>query len=103
MGIEPTAQAWEAWVLPLYDARNSGDLKRVPRHGQIGEQAGEQLRAELAKVLPEAPQNLGRHQVSELLRRRVISPSPQSPLSSSSPDAGRETGFTATLKVTNAL
>ena len=21
MGIEPTAQAWEAWVLPLYDAR----------------------------------------------------------------------------------
>src|SRR6202035_37398 len=24
MGIEPTAQAWEAWVLPLYDAR-AGD------------------------------------------------------------------------------
>ena len=23
MGIEPTAQAWEAWVLPLYDARAS--------------------------------------------------------------------------------
>jgi hypothetical protein len=22
MGIEPTAQAWEAWVLPLYDARD---------------------------------------------------------------------------------
>ena len=22
MGIEPTAQAWEAWVLPLYDARS---------------------------------------------------------------------------------
>src|SRR5258708_32658074 len=21
MGIEPTAQAWEAWVLPLYDDR----------------------------------------------------------------------------------
>ena len=25
MGIEPTAQAWEAWVLPLYDARIDGD------------------------------------------------------------------------------
>ncbi len=25
MGIEPTAQAWEAWVLPLYDARLSGN------------------------------------------------------------------------------
>ena len=23
MGIEPTAQAWEAWVLPLYDARSA--------------------------------------------------------------------------------
>ena len=28
MGIEPTAQAWEAWVLPLYDAR-SGRLGRI--------------------------------------------------------------------------
>ena len=25
MGIEPTAQAWEAWVLPLYDARLGPD------------------------------------------------------------------------------
>jgi hypothetical protein len=25
MGIEPTAQAWEAWVLPLYDARSGAD------------------------------------------------------------------------------
>jgi hypothetical protein len=25
MGIEPTAQAWEAWVLPLYDARYPSD------------------------------------------------------------------------------
>ena len=31
MGIEPTAQAWEAWVLPLYDARNVPDSSR-PRH-----------------------------------------------------------------------
>ncbi len=28
MGIEPTAQAWEAWVLPLYDARRSPILIR---------------------------------------------------------------------------
>ena len=37
MGIEPTAQAWEAWVLPLYDARSfdsakpSVTLPRLPR------------------------------------------------------------------------
>ena len=38
MGIEPTAQAWEAWVLPLYDARYSsivimspGDLQTALR------------------------------------------------------------------------
>jgi hypothetical protein len=31
MGIEPTAQAWEAWVLPLYDARYPIDSSRVPR------------------------------------------------------------------------
>jgi hypothetical protein len=30
MGIEPTAQAWEAWVLPLYDARYSSILIRSP-------------------------------------------------------------------------
>ena len=35
MGIEPTAQAWEAWVLPLYDARDGPDSNRVPRGGQI--------------------------------------------------------------------
>ncbi len=28
MGIEPTAQAWEAWVLPLYDARYPPDSSR---------------------------------------------------------------------------
>ena len=28
MGIEPTAQAWEAWVLPLYDARRGGHFMR---------------------------------------------------------------------------
>ncbi len=35
MGIEPTAQAWEAWVLPLYDARNRFDSSRVARVRQI--------------------------------------------------------------------
>ncbi len=35
MGIEPTAQAWEAWVLPLYDARYALDSSRVPRGRQI--------------------------------------------------------------------
>jgi hypothetical protein len=29
MGIEPTAQAWEAWVLPLYDARFGDDFRHV--------------------------------------------------------------------------
>jgi hypothetical protein len=28
MGIEPTAQAWEAWVLPLYDAREGRHCNR---------------------------------------------------------------------------
>jgi hypothetical protein len=42
MGIEPTAQAWEAWVLPLYDARAVGLIvvasleggKLAPRKGK---------------------------------------------------------------------
>jgi hypothetical protein len=29
MGIEPTAQAWEAWVLPLYDARVLPDSNKI--------------------------------------------------------------------------
>jgi hypothetical protein len=35
MGIEPTAQAWEAWVLPLYDARYPRDSRRVPQGRQM--------------------------------------------------------------------
>src|ERR1700734_4056973 len=31
MGIEPTAQAWEAWVLPLYDARLEAIITRSDR------------------------------------------------------------------------
>jgi hypothetical protein len=33
MGIEPTAQAWEAWVLPLYDARAVNLIVVVPLEG----------------------------------------------------------------------
>jgi hypothetical protein len=33
MGIEPTAQAWEAWVLPLYDARAVGLIVIAPLEG----------------------------------------------------------------------
>ena len=32
MGIEPTAQAWEAWVLPLYDARAVADSSRLSEY-----------------------------------------------------------------------
>jgi hypothetical protein len=35
MGIEPTAQAWEAWVLPLYDARAGWILCARARSAQI--------------------------------------------------------------------
>jgi len=40
MGIEPTAQAWEAWVLPLYDARRALDSSRVARCRQIARGCG---------------------------------------------------------------
>jgi hypothetical protein len=33
MGIEPTAQAWEAWVLPLYDARAENLIVVAPLEG----------------------------------------------------------------------
>jgi hypothetical protein len=35
MGIEPTAQAWEAWVLPLYDARAASILVAPENAWQI--------------------------------------------------------------------
>jgi hypothetical protein len=35
MGIEPTAQAWEAWVLPLYDARAAPIVFASPTPVQI--------------------------------------------------------------------
>jgi hypothetical protein len=41
MGIEPTAQAWEAWVLPLYDARVATDSSRLAlEHANRGIQIG---------------------------------------------------------------
>jgi hypothetical protein len=40
MGIEPTAQAWEAWVLPLYDARS----RRILDNGiLVAFRAGKQI------------------------------------------------------------
>ncbi len=44
MGIEPTAQAWEAWVLPLYDARYALDSIRDPSGRQLDQ--GERNRCE---------------------------------------------------------
>src|SRR5271163_3529939 len=40
MGIEPTAQAWEAWVLPLYDARVGVFLFASPPSAQIARPGG---------------------------------------------------------------
>jgi hypothetical protein len=31
MGIEPTSEAWEASILPLYDARSGGDWAIIPK------------------------------------------------------------------------
>lgn len=36
MGIEPTALAWEARVLPLYDARSGGLFALLCRHAAWG-------------------------------------------------------------------
>ena len=41
MGIEPTALAWEARVLPLYDTRFEGSL--FTRITRPGEAAGEKI------------------------------------------------------------
>ncbi len=38
MGIEPTAQAWEAWVLPLYDARDPLDSRHYGPGRQISDE-----------------------------------------------------------------
>jgi hypothetical protein len=56
MGIEPTAQAWEAWVLPLYDARYSlilimsaGNLQTVLGRGAGGRTRRANLAGEIAR------------------------------------------------------
>jgi hypothetical protein len=46
MGIEPTAQAWEAWVLPLYDARYEADSN----HGATAAANATRLIAVIAAV-----------------------------------------------------
>jgi hypothetical protein len=43
MGIEPTAQAWEAWVLPLYDARLARILVALPQRINAVRQSPEEL------------------------------------------------------------
>ena len=48
MGIEPTAQAWEAWVLPLYDARARHD------HNALGSARQLKLDAQAMYALQEA-------------------------------------------------
>src|ERR1700733_13819302 len=48
MGIEPTAQAWEAWVLPLYDARAGSIITRSPRRANCDRLAGFLSSAEAA-------------------------------------------------------
>ncbi len=59
MGIEPTAQAWEAWVLPLYDARIDADVnaeqsKRQPGSLQtVGNRRGWARR--IYRAIPQAP------------------------------------------------
>jgi hypothetical protein len=34
MGIEPTSEAWEASILPLYDARPALTLSNLPQSGK---------------------------------------------------------------------
>jgi hypothetical protein len=40
MGVEPTSLAWEARVMPLYDARTGRDSTRVLRRSAIAEAGG---------------------------------------------------------------
>jgi hypothetical protein len=35
MGIEPTSEAWEASILPLYDARSNYNLANASPRGKI--------------------------------------------------------------------
>jgi hypothetical protein len=45
MGIEPTSEAWEASILPLYDARSGANFTRIsPTFGARKEAAALDLR-----------------------------------------------------------
>ena len=88
MGIEPTAQAWEAWVLPLYDARSEfgfyapcdgssksvfqkgkGALRRRPSRPQIAlTRSGEQ---QLEKLVVHFQLQCAADNAGEVLRRRI--------------------------------
>ena len=40
MGIEPTSEAWEASILPLYDARSGGDEGRIAPQLRVRKETG---------------------------------------------------------------
>ena len=40
MGIEPTSEAWEASILPLYDARSFADVLIIPMNRTVRTDAG---------------------------------------------------------------
>ena len=51
MGIEPTALAWEARVLPLYDARLGGHCSQDYRRWQIARDDDFALDAQSQKLI----------------------------------------------------
>ena len=56
MGIEPTALAWEARVLPLYDARCAIDSSRVPAGRQFVGRCGGDIAPPLTHWLGSTPE-----------------------------------------------
>ena len=51
MGIEPTSEAWEASILPLYDARSFSSFLII--HNQVTERIEPRIPAQ---VIPRSPQ-----------------------------------------------
>ena len=43
MGIEPTSEAWEASILPLYDARSSPIIRNKRRAGIVRNPSAQRL------------------------------------------------------------
>jgi hypothetical protein len=60
MGIEPTSEAWEASILPLYDARSFFSVFRLYITARLRVQTGHGVFA-----IPTAHQNRARAQSSE--------------------------------------